>query len=63
MQKEILKKILLFFEQRPASSEKHLVHSVLLKIGGRDPNGTKPIVTYIVTALSVASCFEINIQQ
>jgi hypothetical protein len=63
MQEEVLKLILLSLEGRPVLSYKDLVHSVLLKEGASDPDGVKPIVKYIVHLLSIASCFQVNIQQ
>jgi hypothetical protein len=63
MQEKVFQSILLFFECHPADSYKHLVPSVLREVSGRNPDGIKPSVEHIVDLLSVASCFQVNIQQ
>ncbi|CAF0890615.1 unnamed protein product [Rotaria sordida] len=60
MIEKILKSILLFNEKHPASSDKHLVHSVLHKISGNNPYGIVENVQSIVDVLSNACCFEMK---
>lgn len=63
IQEKVLKSISLLLKCHPALSYKNLVHSVLLKVKGNDPDSIKPSVEHIVNLLSIASCFQVNIKQ